>query len=309
MQGTAMSEVHPTAVVDKTARLGRNVRIGPLCYVGPEVELGDDCVLHAQVTLLGPARFGDRNTFFPQCVLGAAPQDLKYKGGPTGLIVGHDNVFRENVTVHRGTEVDRTSGGTTRIGSHNLLMVGVHVAHDCDIGNHVILANYVQIAGHVRIEDGVNVGGHSAMHHFVTIGRNAFVGGMTRVTHDVPPFMKVEGYDQTVRGVNTRGMRRFQMPEQSVRAVKRAFRLLYARRGKHAALSTADALRQIESNGLLDDEHVRYLVEFLRRKLAVGVFGRAREAARTDTDADRAAFYASANPRTQDPCPSPFPLP
>ncbi len=286
-----MSEIHPTAVVDPKARLGRDVRIGPLCYVGPEVVLGDGCVLHPHATVLGPATFGANNEIYPQCALGAAPQDLKYKGGPTALVVGDHNVFRENVTVHRGTEVDRRSEGRTRVGSHNLLMVGVHVAHDADLGDHIILANQVQIAGHVRIEDCVTVGGASAMHHFVTVGRNAFVGGMTRITHDVPPYMKVQGYDQEVRGTNVEGMRRWHIPERSITAVKDAFRLLYARRGENSPGRTVAALREIENNGLIRDEHVRYLAEFLRRKLTVGVFGRVREYDRSDRPEDRAAFY------------------
>lgn len=286
-----MSEIHPSAVVDPKAELGADVRIGPFCYVGPDVALGEGCRLHAHVTLCGPASFGARNEVYPQSTLGAAPQDLKYKGGPTSLIVGDDNVFRENVTVHRGTEVDQRSGGATRIGSHNLLMVGVHVAHDTEIGSHTIIANQVQIAGHVRIENCVTIGGASAMHHFVTVGRNAFVGGMTRITHDVPPYMKVQGYDQVVRGPNVEGLRRWHIPDESIAALKAAARLLYAHRGERTPGRTVEALGEIESNGLLRDEHVRYLVEFLRRKLEVGIFGRMREHDRSDRPEDRAAFY------------------
>lgn len=282
-----MSQIHPTAFVDPRAELGRDVRVGPFCHVGPEVVLGDGCELIAHVTLLGPATFGPGNTFYPFSVLGAPPQDLKYRGGPTRLEVGAHNTFREHVTANRGTELDRRSGGVTRIGDHNLLMIGVHVAHDADIGDHIILANYVQIAGHVRIEDRVVVGGASAMHHFVTVGRNAYVGGMTRLTHDVPPYMKVEGYDQLVRGVNVEGMRRWGVAPASIAAMKAAARILYARRGARSPLRTAEALRQIEGNGLMDDEHVRYLVEFLRRKLEIGVYGRVREHDRSDTPADR----------------------
>jgi len=288
-----MSQIHPQAFVDPQAELGRDVQIGPFCHVGAGVVLGEGCALHGHVTLLGPAEFGAGNTFHPTCVLGAAPQDLKYKGGPTRLVVGDDNIFREQVTIHRGTEVDRRSEGITRIGDHSLLMVGVHVAHDSDIGNHVILANGVQVAGHVRIEDCVNVGGVSAMHHFVTVGRNAFVGGMTRIAHDVPPYMKVHGYDQAVRGVNVEGMRRWHIPEESIAAMKEAFRLLYARRTEQSVGRTAAALREIETDGLMRDEHVRYLVEFVKRKLEVGVYGRAREYYRSDAPEDRAGFYRS----------------
>lgn len=286
-----MNEIHPTAVVDRTAALGRDVSIGPFCYVGPEVALGDGCRLVANVTLLGPASFGPGNTFYPYCVLGAAPQDLKYKGGPTQLVAGAQNIFREHVTVHRGTEVDRTSQGVTRIGDRNLLMVGVHVAHDAELGDGVILANYVQLAGHVRLEDHVTVGGHSAMHHFVTVGRAAFVGGMTRVTHDVPPYMKVLGYEQVVRGVNSEGLRRWGLTAESIAALKAAARLLFARRSDRAPHRTSEALREIEHDGLIADEHVRYLVSFLQRKLEIGVYGRVREHFRADGQQDRAAFY------------------
>lgn len=294
-----MIEIHPSAVVDPGAELGHDVQVGPLCHVAPGVVLGDGCVLHPHATLLGPARFGARNVFFPHCTIGAAPQDLKYKGGPTSLVTGDDNVFRENVTVHRGTEVDRRSGGQTRIGSNNLLMVGVHVAHDTDLGNHIILANQVQIAGHVRIEDCVTVGGATAMHHFVTVGRYAYVAGVTRITHDVPPYMKVQGYDQDVRAVNVTGMQRWHIARESIMAVKAAFRLLFARRGSQLPGRTAAAMREIESDGLLRDEHVRYLVQFLRRKLDIGIFGRVREYDRTDTPADRAAFYAQSETEPQ----------
>jgi UDP-N-acetylglucosamine acyltransferase len=288
-----MNQIHPTAVIDAAAELGAGVRIGPYCHVGPEVCLGDDCELLGHVTLLGPAEYGRGNIFYPGAVLGAAPQDLKYRGSPTRLIVGAGNTFREYVTVHRGTEIDRLSEGATRIGNQNLLMVGVHVAHDVLIGNHVILANAALLAGHVCIEDCVNVGGGSAMHHFVTVGRNAFIGGMTRITHDVPPYMKVVGYDQAVRGVNTKGLERWRFPPDSIRAIRLAHKLLYARQGERSPGRTAAVLAEIESNGLGADPHVRYLVDFLRRKMDIGVFGRMREHARSDRASDIREFYDS----------------
>lgn len=286
-----MSEIHPLAYVDPRAEVGRDARIGPFCHVGADVKLGDGCVLHSHVTLLGPSEFGPHNVFFPQSVLGAAPQDIKYKGGPTRLVVGGHNIFREQVTAHRGTEVDQISGGVTRIGSHNLFLVGAHIAHDNDLGNHIVLANYVQIAGHCRIEDCAHVGGLAAMHHFVTIGRNAYVGGMTRVVNDVPPYMKFTGYDAGVRALNTEGLRRWKFPEESIAALKEAHRLLYGRRTEESPGRIAEGLREIEQNGLMRDEHVRYLVEFVRRQMADGVYGRARERQRNDVAADREKFY------------------
>jgi UDP-N-acetylglucosamine acyltransferase len=293
-----MTEIHPQAFVDPKAEIGDDVRVGPFCHVGPNVRLDDGCELLSHVTLLGPSRFGPRNLFYPHCTIGADPQDLKYKGGPTSLVVGGDNVFRENVTVHRGTEVDQCSAGETRIGNHSLFMVGVHLAHDACVGDHVILANQVQIAGHVRIEDRVNVGGASAMHHFVTVGTTAFIGGMTRITHDVPPYMKVVGYDAAVRAVNVEGMRRWKLPESSISAMKDAFRLLYVRRGEHSRARMVDALREIEADGLIHDDCVRRLFDFLRRKLDKGVYGRSRERERSDQPADRDHFYRAAQTET-----------
>lgn len=290
-----MSEttIHPTAVIEHGAELGVGVTVGAFSYIGAGVAVGDRCVLHNHVTLLGPARFGSENEFFPQVVLGAAPQDLKYKGGPTRLEVGSHNTFRECVTVHRGTEVDHQSDGTTTIGNRNLLMVGVHVAHDVQIGDSAIIANAVQLAGHVYVEDCVNIGGAAAIHHYATVGRYALIGGMTRVMHDVPPYMKVQGFQQEVRAVNVEGMRRWGIEERSIEAVREAHRLLYARRGERATGRTTEALRQIESSGLKRDPHVDYLADFLQRKLQLGgASGRVRDAKRTDTAADRAAFYA-----------------
>ncbi len=293
-----MTEIHPTAYVHPRAELAADVKIGPLCHVGADVKLGPGCELLSNVTLLGPAEFGAQNTFYPYAVLGTSPQDLKYRGGPTRLLVGSHNTFREHVTANRGTEVDQRSGGVTRLGSHSLFMVGVHIPHDADIGNHVILANAVQLAGHIRLEDYVVVGGVSAMHHFVTVGRWAYVGGMTRVTHDVPPYVKVEGYRQNVRGVNVEGMKRWQVGDASIRAVKTAARMLFRPKPGIGPQTTAEAIRVIEANGLADDEHVRYLLDFLRRKLEFGVHGRVREHARRDTDDDRRGFYQHTGPET-----------
>ena len=288
-----MSQIHPSAVIDRSAQLGRDVIIGPYCYVGPDVILGDNCELISNVTLLGPSRFGSRNQVYPFCVLGAAPQDLKFKGGPTRLEVGDANIFREYVTAHRGTEVDVTSGGVTKIGDKNLFMIGAHIAHDSEVGSHVIIANAVQIAGHVRIEDCVNIGGVVGIHHFVTIGRNSFVGGMSRITKDVPPYVKVQGYKQAVRGLNIEGIRRWDFSESSISNLKKAARLLFPRKDEQSVGRTKEALMRIESDGLMNDDHVAYLVNFLRRQLDKGVFGRIREHFRSDSDQDREGFYGA----------------
>ncbi|MCA9243869.1 MAG: acyl-ACP--UDP-N-acetylglucosamine O-acyltransferase [Phycisphaerales bacterium] len=286
-----MSQIHPTAFVDSRAQIGANVTIGPFCHVDADVVLHDDCVLHPRVTLLGPSEFGRACQFFPNCVLGAAPQDLKFRGGPTRLVAGEENVFREHVTAHRGTEVDDSSGGVTRIGDGNLLMVGVHIAHDAQLGNRVIIANNALIAGHVRIEDHVNIGGAAAVHHFVTIGQYAFIGGITRITHDVPPYVKAVGWTQEVRGVNVEGLRRWKFEERSIASLKRAARMLFPRRDATAVGRITAAITEIETSDLYRDEHVRALVDFVRRKSSEAVFGRTLETRRTDTDSDRDSFY------------------
>jgi UDP-N-acetylglucosamine acyltransferase len=286
-----MSRIHPSAVVDPKAELAADVEVGPLSYVGPHVRLGAGCVLGPRVTLLGPSEFGPRNAFYPGCVLGGDPQDLKYKGGPTRLIAGADNIFREHVTAHRGTETDPLSGGATQIGNHNLIMVRVDIAHDVMIGNNVIVANGVQLAGHICVEDCVVIGGVAALHQFVTVGRYSYIAAVARIAHDIPPYMKVFGYEQAVRGVNIEGLRRWRLPDESIRNIRRAARLLYAREGEQSPLRTREALKEIEANGLIEDEHVRYLVDFLKRKLEIGVFGRVRAHYRTDRPEDRKSFY------------------
>ncbi|MFN0135056.1 MAG: acyl-ACP--UDP-N-acetylglucosamine O-acyltransferase [Phycisphaerae bacterium] len=288
-----MTEISPLAFVDPKATLGRNVRIDPFCYVGPEVTLGDDCVLHPHVTLIGNSTFGARNQFHPQCVLGADPQDLKYKGGPTRLVVGNDNHFRELVTIHRGTEVDRHSAGVTRIGDHNLLMVGAHIAHDCAVGNHCIIANNVLAAGHIVIEDFVNISGAVAIQHFSTIGRYSFVTGATRVPRDVPPYTIAHGYEAATQGINVKGLQRWKVPDESIEALEKAGRMLFPRRDTSRPLSIIDALNEVEDAGLAADSHVRYLVDFLRRMRESSVHGRVLEKLRADKPEDRAGFYSA----------------
>ncbi|RME37782.1 MAG: acyl-ACP--UDP-N-acetylglucosamine O-acyltransferase, partial [Planctomycetota bacterium] len=202
------ARIHPTAVVSPEARIGRNVEIGPYSVIGPRVTIGDGCKIHHHVTIDGDTTLGEHCEVFPQAVLGLPPQDLKWRGERTRLIIGKNNIIREMVTAHPGTA---NGGGVTRIGDGNLLLVGVHVAHDCHIGDGCILANYVQLAGHVHVEDHVNMGGCTSVHHFVTIGRHAFVGGMTRVSADVPPYMVVvaaRGSRAETRMVNGVGLQR-----------------------------------------------------------------------------------------------------
>ncbi|MBK8914952.1 MAG: acyl-ACP--UDP-N-acetylglucosamine O-acyltransferase [Phycisphaerales bacterium] len=286
-----MSDIHPTAHVDRRAELAPDVVIGAYSYVGPGVVLGAGCRLAAHVTIEGPAIIGRNNRFFPQCVVGTAPQDLKYRGGDTQLLIGDDNQIRELVTIHRGTEQDAQSGGRTRIGSGCLLMVGCHIAHDAEIRNHVIVSNGVQVAGHCLLEDYCNVGGMSGMHHFSTIGRYAYVTGMTRVPCDVPPYCIAFGHEMTIRALNEKGLKRWGFTQATLDALKGAFRRLFRGRSGNGASNTTRAIEELRAAPEYSDPHVQYLVEFVHRQLNEGVHGRTRERKRTDVPADRGSFY------------------
>lgn len=279
--------IHPSAYVDKTAELGQGVRIGPNCYVGPHIVLGDDCELRNNVTIGSRTTCGRQNVFFAGTVVGEDPQDLKFKGQPTRLEVGDDNVFRECVTVNRGTEV---ADGLTKIGSHNRFMAYVHIAHDAIVGNGCILSNAVQLAGHVHLEDHVTMGGLIGVHHFTTLGRLSYVGGLTRIVADVPPFMIAEGNPSRVRGFNERGMLRWGHTEEQVMSVREAYRTLFSRKRGQEAGSLLDRLAVVENWTTISDE-VRHLCNSIRNSLDHGIYGRHLERLRRDTDADRQAFY------------------
>jgi UDP-N-acetylglucosamine acyltransferase len=277
--------------VDAQATLGKDVRIGPFSYVGAGVVLGDGCVLHNNVTITGHTTCGIKNEFFPNAVIGARPQDLKFKGANTRVEIGEDNIFREYVSVHAGTEV---AGGLTRIGSHNRFLVGVHIAHDAMIGNDCILSNYVQLAGHVHLEDRVTMGGVIGVHHFTTIGTLAYVGGLTRIVADVPPYMIVEGNPSRIRSFNETGMRRWGYTDDQIRSVREAYRTLFSQRAVTRGGSLQERLARLEAREDLNGE-VRHLCESVRRSLDDGVYGRWLERNRRDSDVDRRSFYNKPN--------------
>lgn len=285
IEAHATTGIHPTAVVDARAELGSDVQIGPFCYVGPEVRLGDGVRLHHRVTIEGRTAVGASCEFFPGSVIGARPQDLKYRGEPTRLEIGSNNVFRELVTIHPGTA---GGGGVTTIGDNNFLLVGVHVAHDCLIGNHCVIANHVQLGGHVKLEDYVNFGGQSGVHHFVTIGRHAMVGGLTRVTADIPPFMifvAARTYGR-VRFVNGVGLQRRGFSEEEIAALKSAWFRLYSRRARIGGRPIRAIAEEILNDDGTDD-NVRYLCEFIIRAAAHGRNGRYLESLRSDDPRNR----------------------
>lgn len=280
--------IHPSAYVDPTAELGAGVVVGPHCYIGPKVILGDDCVLRNNATIGAHTICGKANVFYAGSVIGEDPQDLKYKGQPTRLEMGDDNVFRECVTANRGTEV---AGGLTRIGSHNRFMAYCHIAHDATVGNGCILSNGVQLAGHVHLEDHVTMGGLIGIHHFTTIGRLAYIGGLTRIVADVPPFMIVEGNPCRVRGFNEKGMKRWGYSEEQIAGVREAYRILFGAKGARHGRSMLDRLAELEQRASVTDE-VRLLCASMRNSLDHGVYGRRLERLRQDTDSDRKAFYS-----------------
>jgi UDP-N-acetylglucosamine acyltransferase len=249
------SEIDPRAIISTSAHIGNGVRIGAFAVVGDGVDLGDECVLEPHAVVRGPARIGPKNIFDSFCSVGGDPQDLKFSGERTELIVGDANRFREFSTVSRGTT---GGGGVTRIGNENLFMAYSHVAHDCIVGSHTVFANGATLAGHVVVEDWANVGAFSPVHQFCRIGHYAYVGACTVITQDVPPFSRVVTEREThCYGVNTVGLERRGFDRDRLDTIEKAFRLLL-----RSKLNTSQALEQIRAqlNGSSD---IRELVEFI----------------------------------------------
>jgi UDP-N-acetylglucosamine acyltransferase len=264
-----MPSISPHSCIDPRASIADDVEIGPFCCVGPDVVLGAGCRLISHVVLTGRTTVGKNNTFFPNSVIGGVPQDKKYRDDPTKLEIGDNNHFREGVTIHIGTPAGI---GCTRVGSNNLLMANSHIGHDAQFGDDCILANNVMVAGHVVCGNHVNMMGGVGIHHFVTIGEYAYLGGAARIHHDVPPYMKVDGADQ-VRGLNTVGLRRAGFSPKDIDELEEACRKLFYRRKPLArAMEEFDLM-----NGI--SPHIKNLVEFLRRR-GVGKHGRHLESFR-----------------------------
>lgn len=252
----AAQGVDPLAVVSAGARLASGVRIGAYAVVGDDVELGEDCVLHPHAVVNGPARLGRANVLHSFCSIGGDPQDLKYAGERTRLDIGDRNVFREGVTVSRGTV---QGGGVTRIASDNLFMAQAHVAHDCVVGSHTIFANSATLAGHVTVEDYATIGAFSPVHQFCRVGRFAYVGASTVITQDVAPFCMVVTERQTrCYGVNSVGLERRGFATERIRAIESAYRLLL-----NSKLNTTQALEQMRLtlNGSVDVAELLRFVE------------------------------------------------
>ena len=248
--------IHPTAIVDPSARIPESCTVGPYCVIGANVELGENCELMSHVVIHGPAKIGNQNRLFPFAALGIEPQDISYKGDPTRLEIGDDNVIREYVTINRGTV---KGGGVTRVGSHILIMAYTHIGHDCQIGDHAMLVNAATLAGHVTVEEWAVVGALCPVHQFVTIGAHAYIGGGTTITQDVLPFsMTSAARDVHAYGLNKVGLQRRGFSDERIKKLHRAYRLLLA-----AKMNTSQALDKLKAEESSED--VKYLIQFIEK--------------------------------------------
>lgn len=250
----AAPAIHPTAIIEAGAVIGENVTIGPWSIIGPHVTIGDGTEVGPHVVLSGHTRIGRNNRIFPFCALGGEPQDKKYRGEPTQLVIGDGNTIREHCTFSTGTVQD---GGITRVGSDNWIMANVHIAHDCQVGDHTILANNVTLAGHVHLGDWVILGGLTAVHQFTRIGAHSMCGGGSILLQDLPPFVTASGNPAAPHGINSEGLRRRGYTPEAIAAVKRAYRALY-RSGKQLAEARSEIAQLAQVTPELE-----LLVEFL----------------------------------------------
>ncbi len=216
--------IDPRAVIDPTAELAEDVEIGPYAIIGPHVKIGARTVVDAHAVIRGPTLIGTDNRIYPFCVLGEAPQDKKYRGEPTQLILGNRNVIREFTTIHRGTVQDR---GVTRVGDDNWIMAYVHIAHDCVIGHRTVMANNAALAGHVQLGDGVVLGGYTMIYQFCRVGAYSFSAFNCGIHRDVPPFLMAAGYRAKPRAINAEGLRRNQFSPEEIQVIRKAYKILY----------------------------------------------------------------------------------
>jgi UDP-N-acetylglucosamine acyltransferase len=270
------ARIHAWASVHASAELADDVEVGPFCVVGPGVSLGEGTTLLNNCTVLGRTRMGRGNLVFPYAVIGGGPQVKGIDPGEGRLEIGDDNVFREYVTVNVGVQSYR---GVTDVGSRGLFMACSHIAHDCGVGDDVVLGNLVLLGGHIIVEDGANICGGSAAHQYTVFGRLTYVGGMSRIVHDIPPFMKAEGSPAKVRAVNEVGLRRRGLEQGHIDALWKAYRLLW-----RSDLPRSEAMALLENDGAAVDE-VRELLAFLRRS-EQGRHGRARDGQPTPPQLD-----------------------
>ena len=236
---TGSSEIHPTAVIEEGAEIGAGCRIGPYCVIGPHVKIGDRLEAKAHVVIDGRTTIGDDNVIYPFASIGAAPQDLKYHGEPATLEIGSRNTIREYVTLNIGTE---GGGMVTKVGDGNLFMVNVHIAHDCDVRNGVVIANGVSLGGHVTIEDNVVIGGHSGVHQFCRVGTGAMVGALSAVVSDVVPYGTVTGDRASLSGLNLVGLKRRGAEKAHIHGLRAAHKAIFYGEGTVRERARAAAL-------------------------------------------------------------------
>lgn len=248
-----MTRIHPLAVVHPNAELAEEVEVGPFSYIGPEVVIGPGTQIQSHVRIEGRVRIGQHNQIFHGAVIGTPPQDIHFQGEVSEVVIGDHNIIREYVTIHRATG----AGQATRIGDHNFLMAYVHIAHNCQIGSHVIISNASQLGGYVEVEDYAFLSGVVAIHQFTRIGAHAMVGGLSRVNQDVPPYMLAVGSPLRVYGVNIVGLRRRGFSNDQIRTLIEAYKILYLRGGPLA--ECLEAIMQLGTS-----EELRHLVSFIQ---------------------------------------------
>jgi len=255
------------ASIDSHAEIDDDVDIGPYCVIGPNVHIGQGTRLENNVTLMGNVTIGRYNHIYPNAVIGGEPQDITYTGSDTKVVIGDHNIIRECVTINRASEKE---DGVTRIGEHNFLMACSHVAHDCQLGNQIVIANGTLLAGHVHVHDHASLSGAVAVHHFATIGSYSFVAGLSAIRHDVPPYMLVEGYPGRPRCINAVGLKRNNFSPQVIQALAEAHRLLF-----RSKVGLENAWEILRANGQLVPQ-VNHLLSFIQGQHE-GLHGRGRE--------------------------------
>ncbi len=255
------------AVVDPKAEIGNDVEIGPFCVIGPDVKIGRGTVLQNNVTITGRSTIGDNNRICAGVVIGSDPQDLSFRGSDTQVIIGNSNLIRESVTINRGSEKEE---GITRVGSNCFIMAGCHVAHDCSVGNHVVMANAALLGGHVHIHDNVTISGGVGVHHYASVGKFAFIGALSLVSQDIAPFMLAAGNPARPTCVNIIALKRKSFGAQVIRGLHDAHRLLYRSR-----VGLENAREILDNDGLLSTE-VQHMLDFIQAS-AEGRHGRGRD--------------------------------
>ncbi len=245
--------IHQTAIVDKKSKIHEDVEIGPYCLVGPDVEIGSQTKLHSNVSIKGNTKIGKNNEIFPFVSIGTPPQDLKYKGEKNFIVIGNNNKLREYVNINPGT----IQGGTiTKLGNNNLLMVYCHVAHDCNLGDNIVLANNVQVGGHVKIENNAIVGGSCAIHQFSRIGELSMVGGMTGVLSDVIPFGLSLGNRNNLVGLNLIGLRRAKISNEDIKTLQKFYDIIFSNQNFRSNIDNLDA--EMKNN-----KYVKIIIDFI----------------------------------------------